>query len=880
MKSKIFPSVLFVLLCLATVPLSATTFVMVSDENLADGSPVVVEARVMAKENAPTSGRPSTDYQVEVEAVVKGNVPGSSLIVRTPGGVRPDGIGLKLWGIPEFRVGERVVLFLSPAPDGTFRIAHHLLGAFREVDWQGRKILARNLAGTHELALEGIDAPARGPRDRAAFLNWIRERSTGAKPAASYFLEISDDDVTSIHDQFTQFEDNQGRALRWPDFDSGATVRWRVSNANQPGLTLQQVIDAFRAGMQAWSGDNQSLVSYGYGSSQTTGLTGGLTNFDGTNAIAYEDPNNNNSFEAPFSCNGGGVLAIGGPWFNNQTHVFRGTTYRNIIGGDIITNAGLQCYFDRSGNRVTAAAELFAHELGHTLGFGHACGDDSSPSCGSSGTLNDALMRAFVHNDGRGARLGADDLTAIRTIYGNGVGNTPVPTAPTDLTAAALSSTTVELLWQDNADNETSYRIEQRTEGGGFVQIVNSLPANSEAFIVTGLTPLTLYDFRVRARNGGGNSGYSNIATLRTPSTLPDDPDFLTATALSPTAVQLTWEDFSNNETNFLVEARSPVSEYFQIASTGPNANSLVVGGLVSGRPYTFRVRATNGNGNSGYTNESSATPFDGINGPCTTANDTLCLLDDRFRVKVQWRNQFANGTNGIGSAQAPFAQDTSGIFTFFDPRNTELIVKAIDATGIGQGYWFFYGALSTVEYWITVTDTTDGSSNTYHNPPGELCGFADTQAFQGPASSPASGLRAFSLPLPEVDDVTSIASPVGTCVDGTETLCLFEDRFEVKVDWFNFRNGQTGTGKAVPGTTETGYFWFFGPENIELVLKVLDNTAAGNNFWVFYGALSDVVYDITVTDTVTGRSVSYNNEAENFCGNADTVGLLDEPLP
>jgi hypothetical protein len=54
----------------------------------------------------------------------------------------------------------------------------------------------------------------------------------------------------------------------------------------------------------------------------------------------------------------------------------------------------------------------------------------------------------------------------------------------------------------------------------------------------------------------------------------------------------------------------------------------------------------------------------------------------------------------------------------------------------------------------------------------------------------------------------------------------------------------------------------------------VLDGRPLTGKFWVFYGALSDVEYWITVTDTVTGASKQYHNKRGNLCGKGDTSAL------
>lgn len=82
---------------------------------------------------------------------------------------------------------------------------------------------------------------------------------------------------------------------------------------------------------------------------------------------------------------------------------------------------------------------------------------------------------------------------------------------------------------------------------------------------------------------------------------------------------------------------------------------------------------------------------------------------------------------------------------------------------------------------------------------------------------------------------------------------------------------GRQGAGTTVPLTSETGAFWFFDPANVELVVKLLDGRAVNGKFWVFYGALSDVDYTLTVTDMVTGLVKTYHNPAGRLASVADT---------
>ncbi|HEX6085258.1 MAG TPA: NF038122 family metalloprotease [Thermoanaerobaculia bacterium] len=129
------------------------------------------------------------------------------------------------------------------------------------------------------------------------------------------------------------------------------------------------------------------------------------------------------------------------------------------------------------------------------------------------GFITAAPLAAGTYYIGVSAFSGSSSYTLSVTAEGGGPQPQP-PAAPSNLTATAVSTTSIRLNWTDNSNDESEFRIEQRV-GASFVDI-GSAPANSTSFTVTGLTPGQTATFRIRARNGNGNSGYSNEATATT----------------------------------------------------------------------------------------------------------------------------------------------------------------------------------------------------------------------------------------------------------------------------------------------------------------------------------------------------------------------------
>jgi hypothetical protein len=480
---------------LPSLPAAATTYKMVSDQALVDQSAAVAEVRVTAMEPAPVEGRPATDYVVEVERLVKGHLPGSTIVVRVPGGVRPDGVGLKVFGAPEFYEGETALLFLRPAEDGTWRILHLMLGAFHRRQVGARQVAFRDLSDAFEVGPAGLEEKRDLVRDFQRFSEWAADRGEGFRREGDYVLDVSPQELEQSTGSFTHMKSEDGTPIRWFSFDSAQSVAWKVHVGGQPGLGIESSIQAFQIALNAWNADTGSDIRYSYDGTTTAGA--GLDHDDGTNSILFDDPRRNEA-EGTFSCGDGGVIAVGGPFFYTSTRRWGGKSWHQAVEADIVTNDGTECFFQ---NNQKVAEEVFAHELGHTLGIGHA-------------TTRDSLMFAKVHNDGRGALLGADDKAAAAALYpssGSGSGSGASLAAPTKLTARAASSTEVRLSWKDNSSAETGFQIEVKARGGKFREVL-TVPAGSRSAVVSGLTRGKVYIFRVRAAGDSGSSAYSNLA--------------------------------------------------------------------------------------------------------------------------------------------------------------------------------------------------------------------------------------------------------------------------------------------------------------------------------------------------------------------------------
>jgi hypothetical protein len=149
----------------------------------------------------------------------------------------------------------------------------------------------------------------------------------------------------------------------------------------------------------------------------------------------------------------------------------------------------------------------------------------------------------------------------------------------------------------DDADGANSRIIYTPTISGTYV-----IEATSYASGATGA-------YTVSLSGSGGNSA-------------PAAPSNLSATTDSTLRAILLWNDNSSNETGFKVERKLGASgSWSQIATLGAGSTGYADTGLSPSTTYVYRVRATNGFGDSAYSNEASITT---VAGSCSSSTSTI----------------------------------------------------------------------------------------------------------------------------------------------------------------------------------------------------------------------------------------------------------------
>jgi hypothetical protein len=172
---------------------------------------------------------------------------------------------------------------------------------------------------------------------------------------------------------------------------------------------------------------------------------------------------------------------------------------------------------------------------------------------------------------------------------------------------------------------------------------------------------------------------------------------------------------------------------------------------------------------------------------------------------------------------------------------------------------WSFGDAAFTPGHTLAFTHNFGGPGGVQFNLQGTLCpGDVETVGT-------TSNSNGFSVAVAITDNTQSASG----CMPGSQTLCISDQpgdhRFQITSSFSTTQGGgHSGNGGAIDltpvGVTEGGLFWFFDSANPEMLIKVINGCAINNHFWVFYAAVTNVSFQVTVKDTKTGHTATYHN--------------------
>ncbi len=408
---------LLALVLAPALPAAATTFVRMDVPELARRSDAAVigVVRAMHAQAAP-GGAISTRVILVPEHIVHGTLPPGELALEEPGG-RLGGVVEHVFGAPEYRVGERVLVFVRRTPRGTLRTTGMAMGRYA-LD-AGAEPLARRDAGDAVV----LDPTTGRPRPLAAepLADLLRAlpakpvREVPARPAPRVPRR-----VTGVPVPFTYL----GDPSRWFEPDEGLPVHLHIDAIPDASLGEAVTRQAVEEALAAWNGVAGSSLQLAAGVLEAPLPFAGC---EGDSRVVFNDPFD--EIEPPDDCRG--VLGVGGYCYTDERREVGGRLFQRIrLGKVVIADGWGGCPQWTPCN----LAEVITHEIGHAVGLGHS--DDET-----------ATMAGTADFDGRCAALAADDITGVTSIY--------------PLAATATPTTTPSPTWTPSAPPEATPTTER-----------------------------------------------------------------------------------------------------------------------------------------------------------------------------------------------------------------------------------------------------------------------------------------------------------------------------------------------------------------------------------------------------------------------------------
>ena len=274
--------------------------------------------------------------------------------------------------------------------------------------------------------------------------------------------------------------------------------------------------------------------------------------------------------------------------------------------------------------------------------------------------LNGEDAYALLDNNYDSAPVSPQKQQALASIQFALKGGVPscnsAPAAPSGLATTTNSASQITLAWSPVAAPSgcsLTYDVYASETAGVTASSANLIASGltSPGDVASGLAAGATYYFVVTALDAAGQSAASPVKSGTTSAGTagpPSPPSSLGAVATSSSAVNLTWQASSTGGVTYNVY-RSQTSGFTPSSSlriaTGVTSASFASGGLAQATTYYFLVTAVNSNGESGDSNQASAT---------TLASSQSSACHVVYTLNSQWNNGFNVGITIQNTGSAP----------------------------------------------------------------------------------------------------------------------------------------------------------------------------------------------------------------------------------